>query len=196
MKKIVASIFICVTLILSMSSCRNADPDDTTSSANDFSETSELSITETEPFTYRVKYIRTGGYVDGKEYPYVVMVLSAEELADYISANQDIYNLGSWESESSDTPVGFLDAVSAYDEEFFSKNALLMVIVEEPSGSIRHEFTGFGEKNSILIERLVPEVCTTDMANWHILIEVPNTSPVLLSAYYPSVEWVDSEAAN
>ncbi|NLO63198.1 MAG: hypothetical protein GX099_07220, partial [Clostridiaceae bacterium] len=82
----------------------------------------------------------------------------------------------------------------AYDDAFFSKNALLIVVVQEPSGSNRHEFLGFGEKNEIRIRRIVPEVGTTDMADWHILIELPLPSPVLLSAYYPSVEWIVGDA--
>lgn len=190
MKKIVASIFLCVILIVSMTSCRSDRPGDTTTTSScDFSQTSDPSITETEPFSYRVQYIRTDGYVDGKEYPYVVMVLSTEELADYITANENTYDMGSRDSGASDTTGSFLDAVTAYDDAFFSKNALLMVIAEEPSGSIRHEFLGIGENNSIRIRRLVPEIGTDDMAEWHILIEVPIQSPVLLSAYYPSVEW-------
>ena len=55
-------------------------------------------------------------------------------------------------------------------------------MLEEPSGSNRHEVTSVDLFASLLdriayfiqpnIKRIVPEVGTCDMANWHIIIEV------------------------
>ena len=188
MNKILVALFLCVTLILSMTACRTDRPGEEATTI--VPTTAEA----TEPLTYEVQYFRTGGYVEGIDYPYVVIVQSAEELTNYISENRDEFDFESWEATDTEEAHGMLTAIDAYDDAFFSKNALLIVVVQEPSGSNRHEFLGFGEKNEIRIRRIVPEVGTTDMADWHILIELPLPSPVLLSAYYPSVEWIVGDA--
>jgi|LSQX01.2.fsa_nt_gb hypothetical protein len=192
MKKILISAILCVTLILSMTACRTDQPGviATTPASSEATSVAET----TEPLTYKVQYFRTGGYVEGIDYPYVVIVQSAGELTNYISENRDEFDFESWEATDTEEAHGMLTAIDAYDDAFFSKNALLIVVVQEPSGSNRHEFLGFGEKNEIRIRRIVPEVGTTDMADWHILIELPLPSPVLLSAYYPSVEWIVGDA--
>lgn len=192
MKKILISAILCVTLILSMTACRTDQPGETSTAPTSAEATSVAEATE--PLTYKVQYFRTGGYVPETEYPYVVIVQSAKELADYISENRDEFDFESWEATGTEDAHGMLTAIDAYDDAFFSKNALLIVVVQEPSGSNRHEFLGFGEKNEIRIRRIVPEVGTTDMADWHILIELPSPSPILLSAYYPTVEWVVGDA--
>jgi len=196
MKKILISAILCVTLILSMTACRTDQPGEIVTTPTSEASTSVVPMTAeaTEPLTYKVQYFRTGGYVPETEYPYVVIVQSAEELTDYISTNDKDYNFGTRESTDTVESGGLLTTSEAYDDAFFSKNALLIVVVQEPSGSNRHEFLGFGEKNEIRIRRIVPEVGTTDMADWHILIELPLPSPVLLSAYYPSVEWIVGDA--
>ena len=196
MKKILISVFLCVTLILSMTACRTDRPGEeaTTPASAEATTIVPTTAEATEPLTYEVQYFRTGGYVEGIDYPYVVIVQSAGELTNYISENRDEFDFESWEATDTEEAHGMLTAIDAYDDAFFSKNALLIVVVQEPSGSNRHEFLGFGEKNEIRIRRIVPEVGTTDMADWHILIELPLPSPVLLSAYYPSVEWIVGDA--
>ena len=76
----------------------------------------------------------------------------------------------------SDTTIGFLDACDQYDETFFEKNYLIFVLLEEGSGSIRHEVRSVQQtkdkKISISIDRKVPEVGTSDMAEWHIILEL------------------------
>ncbi|MBN1774974.1 MAG: hypothetical protein JW817_00760 [Clostridiales bacterium] len=196
MKKILISAILCVTLILSITACRTDQPSETSTTPTSAEATSVVPTTAeaTEPLTYKAQYFRTGGYVPETEYPYVVIVQSAKELAEYISDNEDDYFFGSREATDTEEPHGMLPTIDAYDEAFFSKNALLIVVVKEPSGSIRHEFLGFGEKNEIRLRRLIPGVCTDDSANWHILIELPLPSPVLLSGYYPTVEWIVGDA--
>ena len=197
MKKILISAILCVTLILSMTACRTDQPGETSTTPTSAEATTVVPTTAeaTEPLTYKVQYFRTGGYVPETEYPYVVIVQSAEELTNYISTNDKDYNFGTRESTDTVESGGLLPASDAYDDEFFSSNALLIVVVDEPSsGSIRHEFLGFGENNEIRLHRIIPEVCDTDCANWHILIELPSPSPILLSAYYPTVERVVGDA--
>ena len=64
-----------------------------------------------------------------------------------------------------------------YDSSFFESNILIALLIEEPSGSIRHEINSIKEGNNTItfgITREVPEIGTTDMAQWHILISMPS----------------------
>lgn len=60
-----------------------------------------------------------------------------------------------------------------YDEAYFETGRLLAVVVEEPSGSIRHQISPQGlRRDEVEIVRVVPSVRTCDMAAWLILAEV------------------------
>lgn len=62
-----------------------------------------------------------------------------------------------------------------YTAEYFEEQILVMVLLEEGSGSIRHNIDnvkyGSDGKLYVSIRRDVPEAGTCDMAEWHILIE-------------------------
>lgn len=135
---------------------------------------------------FDAQYIRTNGYQEGMKYPVVKVIRSVEELNAYYNANKDHYNLERNDKVEmyEDETIGFLNACEKYDEAYFKEQVLIMVLLEEPSGSIRHEVQGVslteedvGEdglkqtKMMIQIERLVPALGTDDMAMWHILIE-------------------------
>ena len=62
-------------------------------------------------------------------------------------------------------------AISAYDDAWFSEHQLIVVPVDEGSGSIRHE-VALVTKGRIVINRKSPEIGTCDMASWRIFIEV------------------------
>ena len=123
------------------------------------------------PFT--AQYIRTNGYHDGARYPAVTLIGSAEELQAYYEANKGLYDLSHKEAVYSDTTIGFADAIGKYDDAWFETHQLLLVLLEEGSGSVRHEVTKVtaGPEPAVEIDRLVPWVGTDDMAEWHILIE-------------------------
>lgn len=127
------------------------------------------------PVEFNAQYIRTNGYHEEEKYPRAVLICSLEELEAYIAENEGKYELGHRETVYADTTIGFADAVEAYGEEWFSEHQLLMVLVESGSGSTRYEVVSVsrGEKNTVAIKALVPEVGTCDMAEWHILIELP-----------------------
>lgn len=73
------------------------------------------------------------------------------------------------------------DFTKKYDDAYFTENSLLVFCLTETSGSIRHEVTSveitFGENRenvvTVNLKRSVPEVCTCDMADWIIFIEIP-----------------------
>ncbi|MCL2509307.1 MAG: hypothetical protein FWF05_09045 [Oscillospiraceae bacterium] len=72
----------------------------------------------------------------------------------------------------------FGDATSEYGGDFFNNNILILVLLEEPSGSIRHTVTGVskaGDTLTVHVTRHLPGMGTCDMAEWHIIIEAPRT---------------------
>ena len=124
---------------------------------------------------YRAQYIRTNGDINSRK-PQVQIIGSVQQLQDYYIQQRETFDLERKEKVYSDTTIGFLDACDGYDEAFFEKNYLIFVRLEEGSGSIRHEVVGVeqtGEKTlGIYIKRKIPEVCTDDMAQWHIILEL------------------------
>ena len=129
---------------------------------------------EPDAYAFEAQYIRTNGYSEDRSYPYHVVIDSKEELEAYYEANKDLYDLERKEKVYSDTTIGFLDACDKYDKEYFKDRILLMVLLEEGSGSIRHkvERTAANDNGiTVDITTIVPEIGTDDMAQWHILIE-------------------------
>lgn len=122
------------------------------------------------------QYVRTNGYSEGVLYPSVRIIDSLQELKDYYNTWHEVFALEREEKVYSDTTIGFLDACGQYDEAFFEKNYLIFVLLEEGSGSVRHEVRSVQQtadkKISISIDRKVPEVGTDDMAEWHIILEL------------------------
>lgn len=139
-------------------------------------------IAWTKSIDFKAQYIRTNGYSDGETYPKMFWISSTEELEAYYELNREKYDLESRAEPDSDQTIGFADAVKNCCDEFFEKHDLLLVVLEEGSGSVRHEVTEVRLTPSMYdrvmyfiqpeIKRIVPETGTCDMAQWHIIIEV------------------------
>lgn len=131
---------------------------------------------------YCARYIRTDGYVEGAEYPKVRVIRSVEELQTYYREHRRTYYLERREQLYADTSIGFLDACDAYNEAFFEKNCLVFVLLEEGSGSIRHEVLGAVQtaegKLAVTIGTIDPGAGTCDMAQWHVILEVSREAAV------------------
>lgn len=70
---------------------------------------------------------------------------------------------------------GLLGLLPQYDEEYFESGRLLAVVVEEPSGSIRHQIAFQGLlRDQVTVVQTEPYQ-TEDMAAWLILAEVDAT---------------------
>lgn len=127
-----------------------------------------------EKVGFNAQYIRTG-WNDEENYPSVRVICSVEELKTYYNENKDIYYLERRKDPASDSTIGFLDAADKYDDAYFEKQILIMVLLEEGSGSIRHKVDyvkkGYDGKFYINVLSIIPEIGTDDMAGWHILIE-------------------------
>ena len=135
---------------------------------------SKEAMTEVE---WSAQYIRTNGYQDGAKFPKVVVIKSAKELTEYYNSTKEVFDLERKEKVYSDTTTGFLDVCDQYDDAFFEKNYLIFVLLEEGSGSVRHEVRSVGQtsskKISVSIDSILPDgTGTSDMAQWHIIVEL------------------------
>jgi len=104
----------------------------------------------------KVQYIRIGSNL-GPRYPVCTVISSMNELEQY-SNNAE-----------------YKDAVSKYSDEYFSDNFLVIIIIEETSGSNRHKVEKIDVNGDIIIKQIVPEIGTSDMATWNIIIELKNS---------------------
>lgn len=149
------SFFMMISLVISLFSC--APSEDIC-----FGENPE------ERVTFTAQYVRTDGYHEDEEYPQVKIIDSKSELDDYYVENKDYYQL-----DNIDT-LSFNEARMRYDEHYFKDRILLMVLIEEPSGSNRHQVEEAHLHDGVLtvkINRLIPECGDDDMALWHLLVE-------------------------
>lgn len=127
-----------------------------------------------QALSYQAQYIRTDGYHDDILYPVVTLIRSREQLDRYYQENQSLYQL---ERRKDPENPGFLDACDKYTDDYFENHILLLVLLSEGSGSFRHQvdsltMTAEGTLTA-QIQTLTPPggVGTSDMAQWHILIE-------------------------
>ena len=81
------------------------------------------------------------------------------------------------EEEAYESSADLLDELKAsYTEPFFSARELLLLRLEEGSGSISHQVTSvFRAPNgvTVTVQRHVPEICTADMAAWLLFVSLP-----------------------
>ena len=125
---------------------------------------------------YYKQYIRTDGGNETTEYPSYEVIRSKEDLNQYYEEKKDIFDLERRENGYADSTIGFLDACDQYDDAFFTNMDLIILVVEEGSGSIRHsiyDIRPYYENSWQLVGyKIVPEICTDDMAQWHIMIAI------------------------
>jgi len=125
-----------------------------------------------ENLDFSVQYIRTNGYHADTKYPIVTAITTRNELEQYYERYKDQYDLTAKTEVYSDTTIGFLDAIEKYTDDFFKDSYLVIVLLEEGSGSIRHRVDSVADNGDIVISRLLPGMGTADMAEWSIIIEV------------------------
>ena len=167
MKKLLAYILIIVSL-LSLASCSQSGRghdrggDESVKSYNDTEWLNDIHMIENLPSVdFDAQYIRAGSKKELSAYPAVKIIRSANEMSRYLKK----------ETHMSDALV---NACQKYDADYFKEQILIIVLLEEGSGSVRHEVEKVGSDNThavIQIKSIAPEVGTCDMAWWHILIE-------------------------
>lgn len=118
----------------------------------------------------KAHYIRTDGDYSGKEFPSVKIIRSVSELKAYYASCKD----GMYE-ERYESLDEYLGDGSRYNDEYFKDRILVILLLEEGSGSISHSVSGLSVdengKAYINVRRYCPELRTADMAYWHILVE-------------------------
>ena len=167
MKKLLACILIIVS-ILSLASCSQSGRghgrggDESVKSYNDTEWLNDIHMIENLPSVdFDAQYIRAGSKKELSAYPAVKIIRSANEMSRYLKN----------ETHMSEELVS---ACEKYNADYFNKQILIIVLLEEGSGSVRHEVEKVGSDNThavIQIKSIAPEVGTCDMAWWHILIE-------------------------
>ncbi len=123
-----------------------------------------------DPIETKSHVVRTNGYVDGEKYPKTVVITSRAELDKYYEDYKDVYELGSAFSSA----VTFWLACSGYDDAFFAEKNLVLIVLESGTGMINYTVTDAFYGNGFLsvnIDAATPEVHTTDMAEWHLILE-------------------------
>ena len=169
MKRITA-LLLAVLCILPLAACNRTDDnngdhrigEDSVKTYNDtewLNEDPYISDLDTKDFD--VQYIRAGIKSENYIYPAARIFRTEEELKTYLKTETHM-------SEN------LLNACEKYDDEYFENRMLVAVLLEEGSGSIRHEVERIGVDSGDLwieIKSIVPEVGTCDMAWWHVLIE-------------------------
>lgn len=132
--------------------------------------------TTTRFVSFESQYIRTdGGYYWDGIYPATVFINSVDELKEYYRTASAYFDLERRTEVYSDTSIGFLDACDKYDDEYFKVKTLVLVLLQEGSGSIRHSVRSVesdGNEVFISIRRITPQAQTCDMAQWHIFVEL------------------------
>lgn len=176
MKKyiLLLAVILCSVLVIGCGAKTPKENDKNVSEQNGTNGNDDLEK-EPEAYSFSAQCIRTDGWMEGAEYPQVIVIDSLKVLQEYYENNREVYSLEHRDKVYSDTTIGFVDACEKFDEEYFEEHNLVMVLVEEGSGSIRHKVKAVRETSNhweIVIQREVPEVGTDDMALWHILIEV------------------------
>lgn len=128
---------------------------------------------DVQKVSFEAQYVRSGA--DNEEYPVVTIVQSLDELNAYYE-NYRLTEELVWREKST---IDFQGARDKYDEEFFKSKKLILVYLQEGSGSIRHEVTSICQRNIedeekyvIDIRRQLPGEGTDDMAYWHIFVEL------------------------
>lgn len=152
----------------------------------------ESADTQIEPINAQV--IRTDIIDWDMTYDETVVIDSFDKLEKYYEKHKGLFDLEHKEKVYSDTTIGFVDTFETYNEAWFENNVLLMAVVEEGSGSIRHSLGNVIKtaNGDILInyERTIPELCTDDMACWHIMVGVAKEHYGELTQVYASGESV------
>ena len=109
-----------------------------------------------EDIPFESRGVRTGSYTMGKVFPTIGMYRTVEDLR----------------------AIDTIDFGEKYNEEFFKTKALIVIEVQEGSGSVRHEVSKVVKNGDIItvgIKRIVPEFGTADMAEWAIFVEIDNS---------------------
>ncbi len=140
----------------------------------------ELGWIDTPPVTenaigFSVTPHKSTNTPSGIMFPQIRVIKSVEDFNNYVSEFNN----------------EFANEREKYDEKYFEEKTLIVLLLEEGSGSITHTVNDLvmseDGKLYVYIDRNVPEVGTCDMAYWHIFIE-PNSN---MTDKIKDLSWTD-----
>lgn len=111
----------------------------------------------------KVHYLHVNWY-ENMAAPAATVITDADSLALYLDEIRSPYDDGAED-------LVFGSILETYPDEFFADRSLLLVLLEENSGSISHEVLSVSP-DTVTVRRVVPEVGTCDMAGWLLLVEL------------------------
>jgi hypothetical protein len=124
----------------------------------------------TRELEFKASYERSPYYNSSKEYPIITICKSKGDLKEHEAKVKGLtVSKLCYVSENNDVNL------SKYNDEFFTKKALIVITLDESSGSVRHNVKKVVKDSNeitVAIERKVPELGTADMAEWNIYIEL------------------------
>lgn len=139
--------------------------------------TAPTQLFEPVALAFEASYVRIFAQLDIRRDPIVALITSVADLQAHCAAYADAAGTAAFQS-----------AIEKYDEPFFAKNSLVLLLKYEGSGSVRHEVTGVTklaiDQVTVAVNDLYPQAGSDDVAYWYILIEVNEKldSDVVVSA--------------
>ena len=152
----------------------------------------ELGYIDTPPatqtdITFSATSYRSHNTPSGIKFPQIRVIKSIEDLNNYVKEFNN----------------EFAEECEKYDEEYFKGKPLIVVILEEGSSSITHTVTALKRADSgglyAYIDVNLPETGDSDMAYWHIFIELENRiidyidDPTVWADDPTDITWLDIE---
>lgn len=130
-----------------------------------------------KPIDFTAHYVRTGYVSDEGRTAALTVFHSRAKLEAYYEKNKRRAGFPKSYGSYGEAMPSFLGLMDRYDEAYFEDRVLIMLERDEGSGSFRHvtDFVEEGPEGKLFIgmHTVAPFVSSDDMANWHILIELP-----------------------
>lgn len=206
MKKSIVIFFLSATILISLFTACSADNNRGTEPNGDFNIENQLpngdpenrvppintnpdqaieenpntDIEIAEDVEFAARFLRTGWFEESKKASVHRIGSRAELCSYYDTYREDRHlNFGYQADEKYSGAHYFLEfECSEYDDRFFEEHVLIIVVLQESSGSIRHKINRITrtaqDHLSVYIDPIVPEAGTCDMAAWHIMIAIEN----------------------
>ena len=138
---------------------------------------------------YPVKIARTP-HVTGSYAPEISVIQTREELIRYVSVYEKCYDFLDESAEM------FYDIVSGYREDYFASQALVICVIHAADASARYESEGIGrsgEQQYDLRIRVSASAESGEETDWHLFLEVPDSSPFLRDSAGIGVRYVEKK---
>ena len=125
-------------------------------------------IDNTKPLNYTTKFVRTYPYDIDAQYPKYYLFNTYDSFSKYLE--NDALTFGGYEDNQE-----ISNLIKKYDEDYFNSHSLVILLLLEPSGSIRHQIESVKIVENVLhvnLVKRVPEIGDSAMAVWSIFIEL------------------------